>query len=353
MSRLFFASIWLFILPCLDGREAAGDGLELARVRPAARTGLANAGWGLDRYKELHGLRPHESQVIADLSGPGVIRQIHITHTRRQEDIVLEIRFDDAAEPAVLCPMTFFFCNARLNTSVIENSPGSWNAYFPMPFKKRAQVMLRNDGEREILFYSFVEWETLPKWDKTLGYFHATYDRKIFQLTRDSEVVLFETAGRGQFIGRHWTVTTDEPVFNEWMALMEGNNEVDIDSVERVVDYLGSEDSFNFSWGWQGTWFGLRSGITENRQGKLSVYRFHPDMPLRFAKSFRWTLNFRFERYGANMNTDEARAKNSHWVNYQTVHYWYLDQPGGYRHAPLAPLEERKQELIKGVASAP
>jgi hypothetical protein len=43
---------------------------------------------------------------------------------------------------------------------------------------------------------------------------------------------------------------------------MEGNNEVDIDSQARMLDYLGREDSFTFSWGFQRTFARLRAGLT-------------------------------------------------------------------------------------------
>ncbi len=36
------------------------------------------------------------------------------------------------------------------------------------------------------------------------------------------------------------------------------------------------------------------------------------------------------------------------WVDYSMVYYWYLDQPGGFEHAPLLPLEQRRREFIKG-----
>ena len=55
-----------------------------------------------------------------------------------------------------------------------------------MPFAQRARVYLRNDTDRNLSNYSFVEWEPLPAWDARLGYFHATYDRRSFQLTPEN-----------------------------------------------------------------------------------------------------------------------------------------------------------------------
>ena len=127
-----------------------------------------------------------------------------------------------------------------------------------MPFAKRARVILRNDTDKNIMDYSYVEWENLPKWDETLGYFHATYHRKCFQLTKDSDETFFEVQGGGHLLGRQYSVTTDEPLFRKFAFVMEGNNEVDIDAEERRLDYLGTEDSFTFSWGFQQTYTGLQ-----------------------------------------------------------------------------------------------
>ena len=354
-GRVVILSLCLVAL-ALSAPAAAPAGLDIARVRPEIDSRMENAGWGYDRYRELHALRPGEGQAILDATGPGVVRQIHITNMRQnmgsekmqnRDDVVIEIWFDDATTPAVRCPLTFFFCGGDLNTPYFENGPGAWNCYFPMPFKKRARVVLVNDGPDRIHFYSFVEWERLPRWEKDLGYFHACFERRVFQLTNDSREVVFETHGAGQFLGRYWLITTDEPIFRNWGGLMEGNNELDIDGVERKIDYLGSEDSFNFSWGFQRSWHGLRAGIIVNTTDTLGLYRFHDPMPIRFKKSLRWTLNYQQEKLNKNFAREKAVQNNSHWVNYRMVNFWYQDSPGGYEHVPLRPLEQRKMPLIR------
>lgn len=333
-------------------------GLELARIHKDRVSHLENAGWGYDRYKHLGPLLPGQTQTILDATGPGVVKHIHITNMRtrmgsaglqNRDDVILEIWFDDAATPAVRCPMTYFFCNADLNTPYIENGPGAWNSFFPMPFRKRARVLLFNEGPDRINYYSFVEWEKLPRWRKDLGYFHAAYERHVFQLTQATNRRMLELSGAGQLVGRYWRITTDEPLFRHWHALMEGNNEVDIDGDVRRLDYLGSEDSFNFSWGFQRPWFGLRAGIVENTTGALGLYRFHDPMPLRFRKSLTWTLNCQYEffRDDPRFSAETAEKNDSHWVNYQSVFFWYQDSPGGYAHAPMPPLAERREDLLK------
>lgn len=67
--------------------------------------------------------------------------------------IVLEIYFDSADEPAVLCPLPDFFgdgCNGKgieFASRFVEKVPVAWNAYCPMPFRQSAKVIFRNDTD--------------------------------------------------------------------------------------------------------------------------------------------------------------------------------------------------------------
>ena len=261
--------------------------------------------------------------------------------------IVLEITFDGAEEPAVLCPVPDFFgdgCNSRsveFASRFFEKVPVAWNSYFPMPFRTSAKVVFRNDTDVNAVAYAYLEWEKWPSWDTSLGYFHATYRRKGFMLTHSTREEFFRTKGRGQCIGRQFSIASNEPRFQGFNFIMEGNNEVDIDGQRRRFNYLGSEDSFTFSWGFNRTWTGPHAGMTHIAAGpasRLSIYRFHDHMPIRFEREFAWTIDWR--------NEDVAFGKQKGWVDCATVFYWYQDSPGGYRHEPLAPVAERCLDIL-------
>jgi len=191
----------------------------------------------------------------------------------------------------------------------------------------------------------------VPKWDNKLGYFHATYARKCFQLTKESNVNFFETQGTGHLVGRQFSVVTDEPIFGKFQIVMEGNNEVDIDGAQRRMDYLGTEDSFTFSWGFNKTFTGIRSGmpyIKKNKPSQLSIYRFHDHMPIRFTKSLRWSINWQYEWPFTGMpKWRKAVEKGNCWVDYATVFYWYEKRPGVYKHQPLRTLKERQKPMLR------
>jgi len=335
---------------------------DLPVIKKDVKTGFCNAGWKYDRYKDLPSLDAGKSMVVADIKGPGIIRHIHTCRHQKPDlmarGIVIEIYFDDATEPAVCCPLADFFgdgCNGKsmyFSSRLIECAPWSYNCYFPMPFASRAKVVLRNDTAENTMNYSYVEWEPLGEWKKNLGYFHATYRRKAFQLTRDTKETFFHVRGTGHLLGRQFSVVTDEPLFNNFGFVMEGNNEVDIDGQERALDYLGTEDSFTFSWGFQTPYAGLRAGMTHigktGAANLLSIYRFHDHMPIRFAREFTWSINWRHEGMFTS-NADWARRvkEGGCWVDYATVFYWYQDSPGGFQHDPLAPVAQRGKLLVR------
>jgi len=363
------AGWWFLAVP-----PATADPPQIAVIRPDLRTGFVNAGWKYDRYQELLSLDAHKTMPMADLKGPGIIRHVHLTRHQPKElaarGVVLEIWFEDAKEPAVRCPLADFFgdgCNGAamdFSSPLVECAPWSYNCYFPMPFKSRARVLLRNDTDVNLSDYSYVEWENLPEWSDKLGYFHAAFGRKCFQLTRTSDEVFFQVEGTGHLVGRQYSIVTDEPLFRDFTLVMEGNNEVDIDGQPRRLDYLGTEDSFTFSWGFRRPFAGLRAGmplVKHDLPSMLSIYRFHDHQPIRFNKSLRWHINWSHERgfLGGWDKPSDAKdapfgakwaasvAKGGCWVDYATVHYWYQTVPGGYRHLPLLPAAERTKPMLR------
>jgi len=347
---------------------------DLAVIRTDLDTRFENAGWPNDRYPEIARLDKHTRMVLADIDGPGIIRHIHTTRHHPAElfarGIVIEITFDHASEPAVVCPLADFFgdgCDGQskqFSTPLIECAPWSYNCYFPMPFREHATVVLRNDTDHDASNYSYVEWEPLPAWDASLGYFHAAYERQAFQLDKDAYLTVLDVKGAGHVIGRQMSLMTAEPLFRGFGYVMEANNELDIDGAERVVDYLGTEDSFTFSWGFQNEFTGLRAGMPHLKMDdvqELSIYRFHDHMPLRFRESLTWEINWREEQMVKNMNLEgakrlaEAAAAGGCWVDAAWVTYWYMDSPGGYDHKPLPPVTVCEPSRVQAPAlvSAP
>ena len=80
----------------------------VAEIKPEIRTGLSHAGWKYDRYSDMPSLDALTRMTVADLKGPGIIRHIHMVRHQNESltsrGVVLEIYFDGAKTPAVMCP---------------------------------------------------------------------------------------------------------------------------------------------------------------------------------------------------------------------------------------------------------
>jgi hypothetical protein len=364
-SKIIFLFTSLMLIYSCTGKHQESV-YQLPVIKSNHKSGFSNGGWKYDRYADLESLDAGKSLIIANLRGPGIITHIHTTRHRPEElmsrGIVLIIYFDDSEEPSVYCPLADFFgdgCNGigsmDFSSNLIECAPWSFNSYFQMPFKKSAKVILRNDTEKDVMNYSYVEWEKIPAWGKEYGYFHATYRRMSFQLDKSTNVSFFTVKGMGHLIGRQFSITTDDPVFrNEFYFIMEGNNEINIDGEERVIDYLGTEDSFTFSWGFNKEFAGLHAGMPLIQTGDtsyLSIFRFHDHMPIRFNHDLEWKINWEYE-FGGKQEKQPERVtetieKGQGYVDYATVFYWYLSEPGGYIHDTLAPCPIRCKKMIK------
>ena len=140
---------------------------EIARIQKVKVTGFSNAGWCYDRYTNLKPLNERTQITVADIKGPAIIKHIHTTRHQPKDilsrGVVIEIWFDEADKPAVMCPLADFFgdgCNGSsmfFTSNLVECAPWSYNCYFPMPFKSRAKVILRNDSDKNAMNYSYVE----------------------------------------------------------------------------------------------------------------------------------------------------------------------------------------------------
>jgi len=354
--------------------------LQIARIHPERRTVLGNGGWCYDAYPELKPLNAGATIPIAEIEGSGVITCIHSTQhlvmptpqTQHLSDaerkalsargVVLLVYFDNASSPSVCVPLGDFFADGcgglarHFSSLLVEKAPESYNCYFPMPFRKSARVYLRNDTPYDMANYSFVEYELTPNLEAELGYFHATWRRFAFQLHSGSVERFFEVNGCGHLAGRAWSVCTDEPLFEGFHFVMEGNNGVFVDGEKKPrLDYLGSEDSFGFSWGFREPFSGLYAGINYVRHkepAQLSIYRFHLSNPVRFSRRLVWQVDWRHEFKGwreFHEKLSERHRLGKGWIDYAVTTYWY-QREAGYPHIPLPPLEERLKPVLRSNA---
>jgi Protein of unknown function (DUF2961) len=356
---------------------------DLTRVDRAPSFGFGHAGWAYDAYPELETLDAGRTITVAEIEGPAAIRFINMPQLVIPDDglstaekraisargAILEIWFDGADLPSVQVPMADFFGDGAcgragfFSTPFVEKGPITYNCFIPMPFRSSARVTIRNETPYDIMCYGFVEWETLPEPDPSLGYFHATWRRWAFQLDKATDEPFVRLGGPGHLLGQAWSVATNEPIFRAFWFVTEGNVEYRIDGgKDPSVVYLGSECAFGAHWGFKAQFDGHAHGINfvqAEDPSLLSVFRFRHTGGLRFRDSLdmrvNWTAEFQSDlafsnllRYGYKKEKLEIppRRPDRNWVDYAVTTYWYQLDPG-YEHAELLPLEQRVATLLR------
>ena len=351
----------------------------IAVLEQGRQSGMKNACWAHDAYKNLETLDAGKAVTIAQIEGPAVITRMHIIRhfitiknakLSEQEKkmlaargIMFEVYYNDNPVPAIRVPLGDFFtdgCGGKadyFSTPFIEIAPNSYNCFIPMPFEKSVKVVLRNETTYDFDSYCCVEFEQLPKWNNKLGYLHATWKRFAFQLYGETDKHFFHIKGKGHLLGRNWSVCTDEPFFKHFHFVMEGNNEVRVDGEKQPsIDYLGSECSFGFCGGYPFNFHGLYNGINFVKHDKspflVSVYRFRGADVIRFNKSLDWRVDWTNEFKGVSEGHDnhieqmaKLRKKDRGWVDYAVTTYWYQDTVG-YEHGPIMPLADRIKPVL-------
>lgn len=105
--------------------------------------------------------------VIAEITGPGMIRHMWMTIRDRTEfgsfvlrDLILRIYWDDSESPAVESPLGDFFCNGfgeRCDVNslpIVVNPTGGFNSYFEMPFRQAARITIENLHPKDMTSFS-------------------------------------------------------------------------------------------------------------------------------------------------------------------------------------------------------
>lgn len=314
----------------------ASDIEDMAKLIPG-RTAAQNALWSENPLSAR--FNSSKRVVVAEIKGPAVITMIHFAMPavlKLNRDLLLKMYWDSESEPSVDCPLVDFFCDPaglreEVNTALVNKRRG-FNAYFPMPFRKSAKIVLVYDGPVEpgselwriMPCYSYVMYRQVDRIAEDLGYFHAHWRQEALLLGKRDYTAL-EAKGKGKFVG--WNVTVRRPGRAGYPV--DENEKFYIDG-EKVpsIEFQGIEDSFGFSWGYPETEseFAL-TGYFPFLKGALG-YRFFINDAISFEKSLRVEIGF-----GENENPifHSEFSKPGSTLQLSSVVYWYQLEP----HLPL------------------
>lgn len=356
------AGLWTPSSP-LGGLPIVKPGVRSARSSSYDRTG---------GNRDFAVVEPGETHVLADVAGAGSIRHIWLTTrcyaAQYLRKLVLEMFWDGEENPSVRTPLGDFFGIGHATGKHYVSLPLSMvfsqrrgpkgpfapamNCYFPMPFASGARIQIRNEAESPIanLFY-YVDYELSDEAPgPEVGRFHAAYNQEmptekvVYQgppdpapwdlpgvnLTGDDNYVILDAQGAGHYVGCVLNIDNINASNQQFTWPGEGDDMIFIDGEvwPPSLHGTGTEDYFGAAWGFpSGEYAGPYHGISlgsdvQEHFGKWSLYRWHLEDPVRFAKSIRVTI--------------EHGHANDQSNDYSSVGYWYQLEP----HRPQAELPE-------------
>ncbi len=249
---------------------------------------------------------PRGEAVLWRTSGAGVIRRLELRAPRDSAGgLRLEATWDGASAPAIDAPLGTFFAAPDPAVDVtglwVGCRGGAYYCTLPMPFRHGVRLSLRSTGDTPVEVTARVDWSPeAPRPDD--AYLHAAaYDHRPPLIPADYPVL--DVQGRGHFAG----LVMDRP------GNMEGDDRFYVDGeAEPSLHGTGTEDFFNFAWGFAHLGDFPLHGITRHR-GAPVLYRFHLPAGVPFRRSLRLTF--------------EHGHANQHQGRYSGVAFYYLDRP--------------------------
>ena len=301
---------------------------------------------------------PGETLELARLAGAGVVRHVYFSILGGQHylrDLVLRAYWDGSETPCVEVPFGDFFGlgleRPRFYASLMVTvNPGDlgvfgtygFNSYFPMPYAHGARLTLTNEGTDPVaaVWYQ-IEYERLRTLPTDLGRFHATWVRENptravgapvnttlhagINVTGNDNYVVLDAEGRGSLVGIFLNI---DNTTRSWYG--EGDDMIFIDGEAWPPSYHGTGSEEIFGGGacptaeYAGPYTGFHLIGNLDYSGKISMYRFYVNDPVRFRKSIRMTI--------------EHGHANNFANDYSSTAFWYQADPHRkFRALPAAP----------------
>jgi hypothetical protein len=278
-----------------------------------------------------------DSAVLLDVTGPGIVRRLWLTvaspdrqYLRR---IALKMYWEGETDPSVAAPLGDFFgdgfAKRHYTALVMGESSGGFYCYLPMPFRRRARIVVENGTGRPIdaLYYN-IDLVTDVRLPAGVATFHAWWHRDARTSAHAPHLIL-AARGRGAVVG----VSLNAQSYAKNLAFLEGDEIFTVDGESRGQG-TGTEDYFNSGWYFdQGPYAGAYHGLIlkDDTLGRVAAYRWHLPDPVGFRDSVRVAI--------------EHGTENSEVADYATMAYWYQTEP----HKPLPPLPPPEARRVLAV----
>ena len=283
----------LFKLRDLRSRAASAENPS------AAAGGGGHTGDGFKGAPAIKLFRAGATATLLDANGPGLIRHIWCTPSKRQphhlRNLILRIFWEGHPVPSVEAPLGDFFGVAHgaavpfASHFLVMQEGRGFNCYFPMPFARRAVVTITNEtGEDLDWFFYQIDFTLGDPVGDDDGRFHARFRREN-PCPYGNDFTILETAdARGVFAGCVLGVRALAPL---WWGEGEVKMFLDDDTTHPTICGTGLEDYIGSAWGlethatpYQG------APLTDYQHRLFSLYRLHVPDPVYFQRRLRVTV---------------------------------------------------------------
>ncbi len=259
--------------------------------------------------RENHGAKGHafdsvrakHSRTLLDVEGSGMITRIWLTIDDRSPEMLrslwIDMFWDGASTPAVSVPLGDFFGVALGHKVTFENAlfsdpeGRSFNCVIPMPYRRSAQVVIRNESDKDLLrlFYDIDIVSHITHSPETM-YFHATYQHASPNKLGEEFTIMPRRAGAGRFLGCNLGITASAAYEGTWWG--EGEVKMRLGKDEHAtICGTGTEDYIGTGWG-QGIYNHRQQGclIADKAARQWCFYRYHVDDPVYFEDGLQVSI---------------------------------------------------------------
>lgn len=294
-------------------------------------------------------LEPGEIVTLADITGPGTIRHIWMTTLNVPEllrSAVVRAYWEGQEHPSVEAPIGDFagFAHGKVTAyqsavhSVGENA--ALNVWFEMPFVEHAHLSLANEGRLPMPLFYQIDYTLGDRHPADVGRLHVLFRRENPTTMGKDFELLPQRRGKGCFLGAVMGVRVED---QRWWGEGEVKFYLDGDEDFATIVGTGAEDYVGLSFGMQETPF-LYHGASLNRDGFISMYRWHVRDPVYWRESCRVTIQQIGHRGTAYRWEDYPHQLYERADDWSTATFWYEPVPS----APLPPfpgVEARIRDL--------
>ena len=304
------------------------------------RSRVLNISWNNDKYPDAPVFTPRKTLTVMDEDGPGMITTIHASgyssrYPDEEDALWIRVYYDFSETPAIDMPLVAFMGDPEclsepFATEYFSKFDRTHNMYLLMPYKKHIRIELENMLDRQLSGATFIQFEPLDQWNESLGELHVQYREADLNIPTD----VFESCnvqGNGTLVAHWMHLKANNPLCQTGQYVCEANDEFYIDGEDKPsVEYIGTEDMYGNSWGFNGICSDGRSAIIceqglETGDLKLTMLRCRVKDRIRFHESLRLVYDYRqefFSKYSVN----PLHAKNPKVdldVSYKSGCYYY------------------------------